>query len=179
MALQSIANPSRRDRREQSAEGDPVYRLAEATVAEIPNVTFLLPPGLGHAEGLLRSDIVCQCSNSSGHSERRWRPCRRNRIGVLPGPTKRRPPHRAVKGYVLMVKRRKEEDIAGVLEFEGRTADEPEFVTWLADHRARKGGKVRVSKGGTGVRVAFSEAADMAWWKARSEQAAKGKKSAV
>ena len=78
-----------------------------------------------------------------------------------------------------MVKRRKEEDIAGVLEFEGRTADEPEFVTWLADHRARKGGKLRVSKGGTGVRVVFSEAADMAWWKARSEQAAKGKKSAV
>ena len=44
-----------------------------------------------------------------------------------------------------MVKRRKEEDIAGVIEFEGRSADDPEFASWLAEHRARKGGKVRVS----------------------------------
>ena len=72
-----------------------------------------------------------------------------------------------------MVKRRKEEDIAGVLEFAGRSADDPEFTTWLADHRARKAGKVRVSKGGTGVRVVFSEAADMAWWQRKSDKAAK------
>jgi erythromycin esterase-like protein len=78
-----------------------------------------------------------------------------------------------------MVKRQKVEDVAGVIEFQGRTAEDPEFVTWLAEHRAHKGGKVRVSLGGTGVRVMFSEAADMAWWKARSEKTAKGKKSAV
>jgi hypothetical protein len=78
-----------------------------------------------------------------------------------------------------MVKRQKVEDVAGVIEFQGRTAEDPVFVTWLAEHRAHKGGKVRVSLGGTGVRVMFSEAADMAWWKARSGKAAKGKKSAV
>ena len=72
-----------------------------------------------------------------------------------------------------MVKRRKEEDIAGVLEFDGRTAQDPEFATWLAEHRARKGGKVRVGKGWKGVRVIFSDAADIAWWKVRSDQAAK------
>jgi hypothetical protein len=77
-------------------------------------------------------------------------------------------------GYVLMVKRRKEEEIAGVLEFEGRTAEDPEFGTWLAEHRSRKGGKVRVSKGRTGVRVVFSEAADMSWWRSRSDKTAKG-----
>ena len=73
-----------------------------------------------------------------------------------------------------MVKRQKVEDVAGVLEFEGRTAEDPEIATWLAEHRARKGGKVRVSLGGTGVRVMFSEAADMAWWKRRSDKTAKG-----
>ena len=75
-----------------------------------------------------------------------------------------------------MVKRRKQEDIAGVLEFEGRTSEDPEVMEWLAEHRARKGGKSRVSQGGTGVRVMFSEASDMASWKARAEQAARGKK---
>ena len=78
-----------------------------------------------------------------------------------------------------MVKRRKQEDIAVVLEFEGRTSEDPEVVAWLAEHRARKGGKVRVSQGGTGVRVMFSEAADMASWKARAEQAAQDKKPPV
>lgn len=72
-----------------------------------------------------------------------------------------------------MVKRRKEEDIAGVLEFEGRTNEDPEFMDWLDDHKARSGGKIRVSQGGKGVRVMFSKEADMALWKARSEQAAK------
>ncbi len=75
-----------------------------------------------------------------------------------------------------MVKRRKQEDIAGVLEFEGRTSEDPEIVAWLAEHNARKGGKVRVSQGGTGARVVFSEAADMAARQARAEQAARGKK---
>lgn len=75
-----------------------------------------------------------------------------------------------------MVKRRKEEEIAGVLEFGGRTAQDPEFMAWLAEHKARNGGKLRVSQGGTGVRVMFGKEADMALWKARSEQATKGKK---
>ena len=75
-----------------------------------------------------------------------------------------------------MVKRRKQEDIAGVLEFEGRTSEDPEVMAWLAEHRARKGGKIRVSQGGTGVRVMFSEASDMASWKARTEQATRDKK---
>ena len=77
-----------------------------------------------------------------------------------------------------MVKRRKEEEIAGVLEFEGRTNEDPEFVNWLEDHKARNGGKLRVSQGGRGVRVMFSKDADMALWKARSEQAAKRKVAA-
>lgn len=78
-----------------------------------------------------------------------------------------------------MVKRRKQEDIAGVLEFEGRTSEDPEVVAWLAEHKAHKGGKVRVSQGGTGVRVMFSEKADMAFWEVRAEQAARGKEPAT
>ena len=74
-----------------------------------------------------------------------------------------------------MVKRRKEDDPAGILEFEGRTAEDPELVEWLADHRARNGGKIRVSKGGRGVRVMFSKEADMLFWKQRSEKADKAK----
>ena len=75
-----------------------------------------------------------------------------------------------------MVKRRKEEDIAGVLEFKGRNSDDPEFLAWLAEHKASKGGKIRIGKGGTGARVLFSDKADMAVWSARAEQAARGKK---
>ncbi len=75
-----------------------------------------------------------------------------------------------------MVKRRKEEDIAGVLEFKGRSSEDPEVIAWLAEHKASKGGKIRVSQGGTGVRVMFSEKADMASWSARAEQAAPVKK---
>jgi len=41
------------------------------------------------------------------------------------------------------------------------------------------GGKLRVSQGGKGVRVMFSKDADMALWKARSEQAAKRQKVAA
>lgn len=76
-----------------------------------------------------------------------------------------------------MVKRRKEEEIVGVLEFEGRTSEDPEVITWLADHKTHNGGKIRVSQGGKGVRVAFSKEADMALWQARSDRAAKGKRS--
>jgi hypothetical protein len=75
-----------------------------------------------------------------------------------------------------MVKRRKEEEIAGVLEFKGRSSEDPEVMEWLAEHKANKGGKIRVSQGGTGVRVMFSEKADMALWQARADQVARGKK---
>ncbi len=44
-----------------------------------------------------------------------------------------------------MVKRRKQEEIAGVLEFEGHTPEDPVFKEWMEDHRSRNGGKVRVS----------------------------------
>ncbi len=76
-----------------------------------------------------------------------------------------------------MVKRRKEEDIAGILEFDGRSAEDPEFLEWLADHKSRNGGKIRVSQGGKGVRVMFAKDADMAYWQRRSEASLKGKKS--
>jgi hypothetical protein len=75
-----------------------------------------------------------------------------------------------------VVKRRKEEEIAGILEFDGRTSEDPEFMEWLADHKSRNGGKIRVSQGGKGVRVMFSKDADMALWQRRSDAAAKGKK---
>ena len=72
-----------------------------------------------------------------------------------------------------MVRRHKVEEIAGVLEFEGRANDDPEFVAWMADHKARNGGKIRISQGGKGVRVMFSKEADMVFWKARSDKAVK------
>ena len=74
-----------------------------------------------------------------------------------------------------MVKRRKEEDIAGVLEFAGRASDDAEFMGWVADHKARNGGKIRVGQGAKGIRVMFTKEADMTLWKARSERAAKDK----
>ena len=84
---------------------------------------------------------------------------------------------RNFKKACTMVKRRKEEEIVGVLEFEGRTSEDPEVMKWLAEHKAQNGGKIRVSRGSTGVRVAFSKAADMALWQARSQQGGKGKRS--
>jgi len=72
-----------------------------------------------------------------------------------------------------MVKRRKEDPIVGVLEFEGKTSEDPEVLTWLAEHKAQNGGKIRLGQGSKGVRVAFSKEADMAVWEARSEQALK------
>ena len=77
-----------------------------------------------------------------------------------------------------MVKRHKQEEIAGVLEFAGRTSEDPEFIAWMEEHKARNGGKIRVSLGGKGVRVMFSKDADMALWKARSEKADKAARSA-
>jgi hypothetical protein len=46
----------------------------------------------------------------------------------------------------------------------------------LADHKARNGGKIRVSQGGKGVRVMFSKDADMSLWQRRSDASMKGKK---
>ena len=76
-----------------------------------------------------------------------------------------------------MVKRRKQEEISGVLEFAGMTSEDPVFKRWVAEHRAQNGGNPRMSKGATGVRVIFSKEADMAFWKARSEAEAKERKS--
>ena len=74
-----------------------------------------------------------------------------------------------------MVKRSKQEDVAGVLEFEGHTSDDPEFAAWMDDHKARNGGKLRVALGAKGVRVMFSKAADMAHWKVLADKAKKAK----
>ena len=77
----------------------------------------------------------------------------------------------------MMVKRRKEEEIVGVIEFEGRTSEDPEVIKWLAEHKARNGGKIRISRGSRGLRVAFSKEVDMALWRERSEHGGKGKRS--
>jgi pimeloyl-ACP methyl ester carboxylesterase len=41
-----------------AGSADPVHPIAEATVAEMPNAKFFTLPGLGHAEGLFRIDLV-------------------------------------------------------------------------------------------------------------------------
>jgi pimeloyl-ACP methyl ester carboxylesterase len=41
-----------------AGDADPIYPVVEATVAEMPNATFFTLPGLGHAEALLRSELV-------------------------------------------------------------------------------------------------------------------------
>ena len=64
-----------------------------------------------------------------------------------------------------MVKRIKEEGMAGALEFEDFRRDDPQLQVWLEEQRARNGGKLRVGLGGKGVRVMFSKATDMAVWK--------------
>ncbi len=78
-----------------------------------------------------------------------------------------------------MVRRRKEEDIVGVLEFEGRTSEDAEFVAWVADHRASNGGKIRVSLGAKGVRVMFGKEADMNAWRLRYEKSEKARKASA
>lgn len=60
-----------------------------------------------------------------------------------------------------MVKRCKEEEFAGVLEFAGCSQEDPMFKRWVAEHRAQNGGNPRVSKGAIGVRVMFGKEADM------------------
>ena len=82
-----------------------------------------------------------------------------------------------LRKHATMVKRHKEEEIVGVLEFEGRTSEDPEVMNWLAEHKAQNRGKIRVSRGSTGVRVAFSKAADMVMWQTRSGQGSKAKRS--
>ena len=69
-----------------------------------------------------------------------------------------------------MVKRRKEEDIAGVLEFAGLSPEDPDFVRQMQEHKDRNGGKVRVGKGMSGVRVMFSKDADLQSWREWSER---------
>ncbi len=78
-----------------------------------------------------------------------------------------------------MVKRRQVGEFAGVLEFEGLTGDDPDVASWLAEHKAKNGGKIRVSQGAKGIRVAFSKESDMASWKLRADQALKARKSAA
>ena len=41
-----------------AGSADPIYPVVEATVAEMPNVTFFTVSGLGHTEALLRSELV-------------------------------------------------------------------------------------------------------------------------
>ena len=74
---------------------------------------------------------------------------------------------------MMMIKRRKEEDVAGILEFDGLSSDDPELLEWVADHKARNGGKIRISRGAKGTRVMFSKDADMAFWKQRAEKSGK------
>ncbi len=76
-----------------------------------------------------------------------------------------------------MVKCRQEEEIVGVLEFAGRTSEDPEVMRWLAEHRAQNEGQIRVGRGSTGVGVAFGKAADMALWQARSGRGGKERRS--
>ena len=64
-----------------------------------------------------------------------------------------------------MVKRIKQEDMAGALELEGVGKDDPRLQQWLEAHRARNGGKLRVGLGPRGVRVIFSRQADLDCWR--------------
>lgn len=41
-----------------AGSADPIYPIVEATVAEMPNVSLFTLSGLGHGEGLLRSELV-------------------------------------------------------------------------------------------------------------------------
>jgi hypothetical protein len=63
-----------------------------------------------------------------------------------------------------MVKRVRQEDMAGALELEGIGKDDPRLQQWLDEHRGRNGGKLRVGLGGRGVRIIFSREADLTYW---------------
>jgi hypothetical protein len=69
-----------------------------------------------------------------------------------------------------MVKRIREEGMAGAIELEGIGKDDPQLLAWLDEHRARNGGKVRVGLGGRGVRIAFSREADLRYWQQNYRQ---------
>jgi hypothetical protein len=60
-----------------------------------------------------------------------------------------------------MVKRLKQEDMAGALELEGIGKDDPRLQQWLEEHRGRNGGKLRVGLGGRGVRIIFGRDAGL------------------
>ncbi len=75
-----------------------------------------------------------------------------------------------------MVKRVKHEEPVGTLEFEGRNEENPTFIGWLADHKARNGGKIRISKGARGVRVMFSKQSDLDFWRQQSEPGKTGQR---
>ena len=64
-----------------------------------------------------------------------------------------------------MVKRIKQEDLAGALELQGISKDDPQLQQWLEGHRGRNGGKLRVGLGGRGVRIIFSREADLKYWR--------------
>jgi hypothetical protein len=65
----------------------------------------------------------------------------------------------------MVKKRPKQEDMAGVIELEGIGKEDPRLAQWLEEHRARNGGKVRVSLGGKGVRVVFARGVDLEYWR--------------
>jgi hypothetical protein len=72
-----------------------------------------------------------------------------------------------------VIKRMKEEPVAGVLELAGVAKDDPIIKSWLDEHRSSNGGKIRIAQGATGVRVIFSRELDMKIWKQRLHQSAK------
>ena len=65
------------------------------------------------------------------------------------------------------MRRRKPDEIVGVLEFPGTTRESPAMVAMMAEQKPRNVGKIRVAQGATGCRVAFSSEADMERWRPR------------
>jgi hypothetical protein len=63
-----------------------------------------------------------------------------------------------------MVKRVKQDDVAGALELAGVGRDDPRLVQWLEEHRGRNGGKLHIGLGGKGVRIIFSRESDLKYW---------------
>ena len=63
-----------------------------------------------------------------------------------------------------MVKRIKQNDMAGALELEGVDRDDPRLAQWLEEHRSRNGGKIHIGLGGRGGRIVFSRQADLKYW---------------
>lgn len=63
------------------------------------------------------------------------------------------------------MKRRKQDEIVGVIEFPGTTRESPAIMDMMAEQKPHNVGKIRVSQGGTGCRVAFSSQADLERWR--------------